>query len=518
MINTLVVNNETYNVGLYLRLSKEDIKNGKDLESESIMNQKDILMQFVKMNNLNVYDIYIDDGYSGTNFDRPNFIRMIKDIESNKINMVITKDLSRLGRDYIGVGEYLERYFPSHNIRYIAINDNIDTHTPQSNLDMAPFKAVFNDMYAKDISKKITTSLKAKQKEGKWVGGCEPLGYMKDPNDKNHLIINEEEAWIVRKIFSLALEGKGISNIKLILENEKIPTCSQIRNSRVHGQNAIKGLWCLKTIKGIITNELYIGNMVQSKHKKLNYKIKKIVKNKKQDWIVVENTHQQIISKEDFELANRIIKKNYQRVNKDNIRLLDGLLICYECGHRISINKPRKSDGRTYISCNYYHMNPKLGVCTSHGFNYDYLEEAVLMKIKELCFNRLSKNKLKEIHNRIYSNIYKNIEYEKEKNENIITNLKEKLDKVYLDKLDNKIDDEMYDRISKKIIKEIGDSNKLLMNNKKNDFKFDYSCECEKILNDFISMKSINRSIILKLIDHIEIHNNKEVDIYYNFS
>ncbi len=520
MIDTLTIDNTIYHVGLYMRLSREDIKSSKDLQSESIKNQKDLLMQFVKLKNLNVYDSYIDDGYSGTNFERPGFTRMINDIETGKINMVITKDLSRLGRDYIGVGEYLERYFPTHKVRYIAITDNIDTYTPQSNLDMAPFKAVFNDMYAKDISKKITSSLKAKQREGKWVGGCEPLGYMKDPNNKNHLIINEDEAWIVRKIFALALEGNGTYKIRCVLEQEGVPTCSQLRNSRGNSQRAVKGLWCSKTIKGIITNELYTGDLIQNRRKKLNYKIKKVVKNKREDWIIVKGTHEAIISREDFDRANKILKKNYQRVNRENIRLLDGLLTCYECGNRISINQPRKSDGRTYISCNYYHMNSKHGLCTSHAFNYDYLEEAVLKKIKEICFNILDKIQLEEEQKKIsFNNFKSSVEKQKEKYENTIANLKVKLDKMYMDKLDEKIDNEMYERISEKIIKELNDTKNLLSDIKyKTDDKVDYSSECEKLMSDFISMKNIDRNIILKLVDHIEVHKNKELDIYFNFS
>ncbi|MEG1016154.1 MAG: recombinase family protein, partial [Bacilli bacterium] len=158
-----------YSVGIYIRLSREDEKVG---ESESVTNQRSLLTKYVSENGYKLVGTYIDDGFSGTNFNRPDFKRMLGDIEENKINMVITKDLSRLGRDYIGTGEYLERYFPEHNVRYIALTDNIDTCLDSSNIDMAPFKAVFNDMYAKDISKKIRTALRTKQKDGKWVGGC----------------------------------------------------------------------------------------------------------------------------------------------------------------------------------------------------------------------------------------------------------------------------------------------------------------------------------------------------------
>ena len=177
-----------YNVGIYIRLSRED--DGKVMASETITNQKSLLLQYVKENNLNVYDIYIDDGYSGTNFDRPDFNRLLNDIESGKVNMVITKDMSRLGRDYIGTGNLIEKYFPERNVRYIAVTDNIDTFLDNSNNDIAPFKAIMNDMYAKDISKKIKSSLKAKQKEGKWVGGRAPFGYKQDSKNKNHLKSN----------------------------------------------------------------------------------------------------------------------------------------------------------------------------------------------------------------------------------------------------------------------------------------------------------------------------------------
>ena len=168
-----------YNVGIYIRLSREDEKEGI---SESITNQKSLLLQYANENNLKIYDIYIDDGYSGTNFERPAFKRLINDIELKKINMVITKDMSRLGRDYIGTGELVEKYFPKHNVRYIAVTDNIDTFLDNTNNDIAPFKAIMNDMYAKDISKKIKTSLRAKMKEGKYVGGRVPFGYKKDIN------------------------------------------------------------------------------------------------------------------------------------------------------------------------------------------------------------------------------------------------------------------------------------------------------------------------------------------------
>ena len=200
-----------YKVAIYIRLSKEDVDKGYD-ESESIKNQRTLLTKYVENLgwNYKLIDIYIDQGFTGTNFNRPDFQRMIKDIELEKINMVITKDLSRLGRDYIETGEYIEKWFPEKNVRYVSVTDGIDTFANNNgNNDIAPFKSILNDMYSKDLSKKIRTALHTMQKEGKWVGGKTALGYMKDPNNKNKLIICEPEAKIVKIIFNMAISRKS---------------------------------------------------------------------------------------------------------------------------------------------------------------------------------------------------------------------------------------------------------------------------------------------------------------------
>ena len=200
-----------YKVAIYIRLSKEDVDRGYD-ESESIKNQRTLLTKYVENLgwNYKLIDIYIDQGFTGTNFNRPGFKRMIEDIELGRINMVITKDLSRLGRDYIETGEYIEKWFPEKNVRYVSVTDGIDTFANNNgNNDIAPFKSILNDMYSKDLSKKIRTALHTMQKEGKWVGGRTALGYMKNPNNKNKLIICESEAKIIKKIFNMAISRKS---------------------------------------------------------------------------------------------------------------------------------------------------------------------------------------------------------------------------------------------------------------------------------------------------------------------
>lgn len=322
-----------YKVAIYIRLSKEDEQGGFD-ESESIMNQKALLTEYVQNlgRNYELVGIYKDQGFTGTNFNRPDFQKMIKDIELEKINMVVTKDLSRLGRDYIETGEYVEKWFPEHNIRYISVTDGIDTFaTNNCNNDIAPFKSILNDMYSKDLSKKIRTALYTMQKQGKWVGGKTALGYTKNPEDKNQLMICEAEADIVKTIFNLALSGNHIYEIRDYLNKNNIPTANQIRYNK-------PTFWENKTIKNILSNEVYIGNTIQNKRSRISYKNRKLKTNTKDKWIIVEKTHEPIIEKNIFEKIQKMeISQKYSRNEKKNHFLFDGILVCYECKHKIGV-------------------------------------------------------------------------------------------------------------------------------------------------------------------------------------
>ena len=351
-----MVGNGSFKVGLYIRLSRDD----GNIESDSIVSQRSLLNQYVKENNYIVVDEYVDDGFSGTNFDRPSFKRMMKDIELGKINMIITKDMSRLGRDYIGTGELIEKFFPNNNIRYIAINDGIDTFIDNTNNDIAPFKAIMNDMYAKDISKKIKSSLHSRMKDGLYVSGRCPFGYKKNPNNKNHLVINEEQAEVVKLIFNLALKGNTYHYIARYLTKRKIKTPASyynyVWNTKCINTNCISqeyGVWVDTTIKSILTNRIYTGDAVQGKTKKINYKLKKTVKNNPDDYIIVENTHEAIIDKDTFNYVQTLLPKNVKRPEKKRFYLLDGLLYCGDCKHRITIRYQNKT-GRSYTTCDYY--------------------------------------------------------------------------------------------------------------------------------------------------------------------
>ena len=511
-----------YDVGLYIRLSRED--DDKIYESESITNQKSLLMQYVKENNLRVYNIYIDDGYSGTNFDRPGFKKMIDDIENHKINMIVTKDMSRLGRDYIGTGELVEKYFPKHNVRYIAVTDNIDTFLDNSNNDIAPFKAIMNDFYAKDISKKIKSSLRAKMKEGKFVGGRTPFGYQKDPNNKNHLITNEEQASVVRRIFKMSLNGLTYFKIAKILTKEKIKTPAEYYNFEWKNNYDVKyGEWHAKTIGDILKNRMYIGDLVQNRRNKVNYKVKKIIKNNPKDYIIVPNTHEEIIDKETFYEVQKRLPKNVGRSEKKENHLLDGLLYCGDCGHRISVTARRKKDNRCYTVCNYYRTFIKDRKCTTHCNNYDELEMVILDSLKQICLNYIDS---KKIRNKVLNdfNLQDENNYQNEiKNlKNEIDKLNENLDNIYIDKLNNIISLEQFDRVKSKINTEIE-----VKKHKYNDFIYksenhsdieEKNKIIERYINDFLEMKHPTRELIINLIDKIEIFNDKRLNIKVSFT
>lgn len=513
--------NKVYSVGIYIRLSRED--DDKNLDSESITNQKSLLLQYVNENYLRVYDIYIDDGYSGTNFDRPSFNRLINDIELGRVNMVITKDMSRLGRDYIGTGNLIEKYFPEHNVRYVAVTDNIDTFLDSSNNDIAPFKAIMNDMYAKDISKKIKSSLKAKMKEGKWVGGRAFFGYDQDKDNKNHLVVDREQAIIVKRIFNMCLEGLSIFKIAKQLTNEGVKTPAQYYNFEWKSHKTIKyGEWNSKTIRDILTNRMYIGDMVQNRRSKMNYKVKKTVKNNPEDYIIVENTHEAIIEKDIFYEVQKRMPKNKGRNEKKETHLLDGLLYCGDCGHRISVTSRRKKDNRCYTVCNYYRTYMKQKLCTTHSNNYDDLENIVIKTLSEIVLKCIDKDKIKnKIIVNLKSSNFDNNKRELEIISNSIKQINNNLDTIYIDMLNKKISEMQFIRIKNKLESEldikIEQYNKLSNNindtiNIKSNNKV-----INGYINKFLSMQDPSRELIINLIDKIDIFEDKTINIKVSF-
>ena len=499
-----------YRVAIYIRLSKEDADRGYD-ESESIKNQRTLLTEYVQKLGwkYQLIDTYIDQGFTGTNFNRPDFQRMIRDIENGNVNMVVTKDLSRLGRDYIETGEYIEKWFPENNVRYVSVTDGIDTfEASNGNNDIAPFKSILNDMYSKDLSKKIRTALHTMQKQGKWVGGKTAIGYIKDPNDRNKLIICESEAEIVKTIFNMALAGNQVGVIRDYLNANNIPTANQSRYNK-------DSFWENKTIKNILRNKVYIGTTQQNKRSRISYKNRKLRLNPEKKWITVENTHPPIIDKKVFDMVQKmVIVQSYNRNEKKNMFLLDGLLFCYECKHKIGVRGKKKE--RYYMICNNYRRNSKLGLCTSHGFSYNNLEETVLNYIKRL---------FKDIDNeKIELNIKRKMtqyDYGKmlQKIENQIKMIDNNIDQMYVDKLNNKISEEMYERLLKKFKDEINqkENEYIEIKQQREKSKQHDTEKIKSIVQGFLSLKEPTPEFMKVIINRIEIHQDKQVDLYFNF-
>ena len=323
---------EAYNVGIYCRLSREDERTG---ESVSVENQREMLSRYVREQGWNLYAAYCDDGVSGTTFDRPGFNQLIADATAGKINLVLCKDLSRLGRDYIESGKYTDIVFPSLCCRFIALNDGVDTALKNNEM-LVILKNVMNDLYARDTSSKIKAVKRSSFQAGKYVGCYAPIGYLKSPEDKHILIIDPATAPIVRRIFDLRCQGYSYRKIATTLNTEQVPTPSSFYYLRQGKPNIRKegGYWQAQTVKAILQNEVYIGHMVQNKTGNVSYKVHKQVDKPEAEWIRVEGTHEPLVSMEVWELVRTIEKQNTRsRTQADGeTALFAGLLRCMDCG------------------------------------------------------------------------------------------------------------------------------------------------------------------------------------------
>lgn len=373
-----------YNTALYMRLSRDDELSG---ESGSISTQRMMLRQYAQEHGLNVVDEYIDDGWSGTNFDRPAFQRMIDDIEDGKINCVITKDLSRLGRNYVMTGQYTDFYFPSKGVRYIAINDNVDTLNGES--ELAPFLNILNEMHARQTSKKVKAALYTKHMNGQHHGAYAPVGYMKDPERKGHLLIDPDTRWIVEKIFDLAVHGSGASKITRILLNEKVPSPGWLNYHRygtfAHiyaGQPEDKAyVWTIAQVKKLLKDEVYIGHSIHNRQSNISFKNKKKVRKPRDEWFKVENTHEAIISEEDFRRVQEMIDTRRRSQKNGELQLFAGLIKCADCGWSLGHGRRKTKNGYD----GYYHCSKNgqgLHQCSMHYIRDDVLHAYVLSRLQ----------------------------------------------------------------------------------------------------------------------------------------
>ncbi len=435
--------------------------------------------------------------------------------------MVVTKDLSRLGRNYVQSGLYIEDYFPEHNVRFIAILDNIDTAYDTSNNDIAPFKSILNEMYAKDTSKKINSVLQSKRNNGEYLGTA-PYGYKKDPENKYHLIIDKEAANVVKLIYGKYLAGFGTMQIADYLSKHNIPIPSDYTKRNRGTKSLTYGLWQQSTVRFILSNEIYTGTVIQGKRKKISFKSKKFINLPEEDWVKVENMHEAIISKEDFERAKKVIEATKGSRVVQNDYLFKGLLRCYDCGGYIGIRSPDKN-GNIYGRCQRYGRFGKFQVCSPHNFNYQVFEKQMLEILREVCKEYNNTKKLEEIAKQTKSQQKQEIDIKAK-----IKSFKESIEKetrklevMYDDRLAGIITLDEYmknaDRIKERVkvyeqsIKELeqelsGEEDKTRDENR-----------LDNLIQEFLNMEKPTKEIIREFIEKIEIHSDKQVDIYFNF-
>ena len=508
-----------YKIGLYIRLSRED---GDDLESESITNQRSLLIGYLKVNNLNFEEEYIDDGFSGGNFNRPGFQRLMDDIEHKKINCVITKDLSRLGRDHVETGRLIERYFPENNIRYIAVIDDFDTFNETSSSDMIPFKLSMNDMYAKDISKKVRASLYTKMRNHEYCGSTAPYGYEKDKNDKHILRPSKEYAPVVKKIFELYIAGYSACTIANLLTIEGVKTPIQVKNEgKELDERKHPEIWRHSSVAMILKNRIYTGCLVQHKFQNVSYKSKKRRILPESEWIICEGAHEAIIDKETYLLAQKIKSKNNTYTeDRRNVKYnLSNLVYCKDCGSLMSISYDKKRD-RITMNCNSYKKFSKYGMCFSHYINYTKLEKTIYSRIRENSLLYLKdKDEFMNLLKKESFNPLSDIENKIKKCKHTIESLKKKQDSLYDDKFNGIINNEVYSRLFTKTNLEIEDNekklNKYIAELDSHNIKKIDDNNYEKIIKDFLNISNPTKEMLNKIIDKVYITKDKEVEIIY---
>lgn len=510
---------KVYKVGIYTRLSKED---GNEEESNSIETQKIFLTNFVKEKGWQIVKIYVDDGYSGTNFNRPDFQKMLKDIENKEIDCVITKDLSRLGRSYLDCGFYLEVYFPENKIRYIAVNDGVDTLSNMS-MDITPFKNILNEMYAKDISVKIKSALNTRFKQGEYISTYAPFGYIKDPNQKNHLIIDKNAEPTIRLIFDLALQGLGVRKIALYLKEHKImkPSAYMKRNGVIGLERCAESgdyNWVENSVRTILRSPVYAGNCATHKRQVVSYKSKKRLSKKPEEWEVVYNTHEGIVTQEEFDLIQKMMNNRRAPENKDNFEnIFGGLIKCADCGYALTkripnrMKRPEAIDNVIY-TCNNYRTNGS-EKCSEHAIEARTLVDIVLNDInyyaKKVLDDANIVKKLKKELETITKSESKKYQSESKKLNKRLNELDKLFTNLYEDKVLNKLSERNYLKMSEKYQKEqteiLERLNFIESKIKEEESNENNAISFVNLIKQYNGIETLDRKILNALIDKIEV-------------
>ena len=516
---------------LYCRLSNDDDLQG---ESNSITNQKTMLMDYAKANGFRNIEIYVDDGWSGTNFNRPDFQRMIKDMEDGKIGTIITKDLSRLGREYLKTGELIEMTFPDFGVRYIAVNDNVDT--AKSENEMMIFRNVFNDFFARDCSKKVRAVIKSKGKAGKPVTNRPPYGYKKSEHDKNVWEIDEEAATVVRRIFKMCIEGCGPTQIAKTLTRDKIPTPTAYQNAKSVNirTNTNLNRWAARSVSDILGRAEYLGHTVNFKTYTRSYKCKKRIHNPQEEWEIFENTHPAIIGQNDFDLVQKLRERRKRPQKSNEVNIFSGMVYCADCGKPLYIcriaSKPKSDE---HLKCSTYANVP--GECSAHYIRTCVLKELVLSEVNRLLtvvhenrdnFIKESAEKASESHTNDVKSAKKTIS----KSEKRIAELDKLFAKLYEDNVSGKISDERFEVLSqnyeneqKQLKATVAELSKFIEAKEQQNSDINRFVE---IVSRYEKLTDITPEQMHELIERIEVHapdkssghRRQKIDIYFRFN
>ena len=503
---------------IYLRLSSDD----KDKnESNSITNQKSIILKFLKQfKDIKVFKIYIDDGYTGTDFNRPGFIEMMEDIEKGKVNGIIVKDLSRLGRDYIGIGDFIEKIIPKYNLRFISINDNVDSYLNPRSLSSleVSFKSLMNDSYAKDTSNKMRSSLKASKGEGNFIGKIAPFGYIKDKDNCHKLLIDKKASKTIKDIFNMVINGKTRQQIVDYLNFNHILTPSlYFKNILNYKVCRVSSKWNLKMLDSIIKNEIYTGSLVQGRYERINHKTHNFVRCAEEDWIKVENTHEAIVSKLIFEQANSILYGRNCKVNNNGEYYnFTGYLKCIDCGCNMNRNsRVKRGKKKVFYYCSTYRRTKK---CSKHYISESEVENALI----ELLNNQINTatNLTDIIDNKIS---FSNVEYNNQTNKIKLVEIEKDIEKfemlmkeVINDFKNDYISKDDFDYYNTNYLYELNnlklEKEKIETNiNNKLDLSWLYK------LKDAKKIQKINKTIIDEFIEDIFVYENRNIEVIFKY-
>ena len=523
---------DTYLVAMYLRLSQDDEKYDKDFkaESNSISNQRLQIQDYIDKNEeMKLAKEYVDDGYSGINFERPAFKEMMEDVITGSINCIVVKDLSRFGRDYIDSGRYLQRVFPSLDIRFIALNDNYDSFTAsetEKNL-VIPFKNFINDNYCRDTSAKVRSVCKVKRKQGQFISNYAPYGYEKDEEDKHKIVIDKEVEYVVRKIFSMKLEGYSSYSIAKHLNDNGIP--SPMEHKKAKGIRYKTGFctkavakWDTPAVNRILTNEVYIGTLQQGKREKINYKLDKVVSKDKSDWIEIEDNHEAIIDPHDFEIVQKLLKCDIKaKTVGEKADLFSGLIFCKDCNAQMTKKVDKRGKTPTiYYICSSYNKGQD---CSRHSIKQEELKRTVLEMIRHYIqylgeYESVSeKIKEMEVSYELFQKIDKRQEYTK-KSKAKFELLKSSL---YQDLKEGIVAEEEFYDMREFYTNRIVESELILEKQSKEIARlYKKSLGNQNFLADikkYQNIGTLERGLLVRLVDKIYVLEDKKIEIQFNY-